>query len=127
MWIPITARDRAFSSESLPGLDPGWNPVRVKKTRQINESRAPLRFHRSAALGPPHRPRRIVLALLFLGAGLRLRTGVFLGGPRLKAPEQRFLLGIRLRLCRKFVGIEPSYRRRRGGRLADFGLALKGL
>jgi hypothetical protein len=25
----------AFSSESPPGLDPGWIPVRVKKTRQI--------------------------------------------------------------------------------------------
>jgi hypothetical protein len=27
---------RAFSSESLPGLDPGWMPVRVKKTHQNN-------------------------------------------------------------------------------------------
>jgi hypothetical protein len=25
---------KAFSSESCPGLDPGWIPVRVKKTRQ---------------------------------------------------------------------------------------------
>jgi hypothetical protein len=29
----------AFSSESLPGLDPGWKPVRVKKTRQIKYPR----------------------------------------------------------------------------------------
>jgi hypothetical protein len=28
---------KAFSSESLPGLDPGWRPVRVKKTRQIKK------------------------------------------------------------------------------------------
>jgi hypothetical protein len=28
---------KAFSSESLPGLDPGWIPVRVKKTRQIKK------------------------------------------------------------------------------------------
>jgi hypothetical protein len=27
----------AFSSESLPGLDPGWIQVRVKKTRQIKK------------------------------------------------------------------------------------------
>jgi len=26
---------RAFSSEACPGRDPGWIPVRVKKTRQI--------------------------------------------------------------------------------------------
>jgi hypothetical protein len=37
----VMGRDRgmsslgtAFSSESLPGPDPGWIPVRVKKTRQ---------------------------------------------------------------------------------------------
>ena len=27
-------RTIAFSSEACPGLDPGWIPVRVKKTRQ---------------------------------------------------------------------------------------------
>jgi hypothetical protein len=25
---------KAFSSEACPGLDPGWIPVRAKKTRQ---------------------------------------------------------------------------------------------
>jgi hypothetical protein len=29
----------AFSSESLSGLDPGWKPVRVEKTRQIKDLR----------------------------------------------------------------------------------------
>jgi hypothetical protein len=28
------AKLRAFSSEACPGRDPGWMPVRVKKTRQ---------------------------------------------------------------------------------------------
>jgi hypothetical protein len=35
---PATARDALFSerfrAKACPGLDPGWMPVRVKKTRQ---------------------------------------------------------------------------------------------
>jgi hypothetical protein len=31
----INAANSAFSSESLPRIDPGWRPVRIKKTRQI--------------------------------------------------------------------------------------------
>ena len=29
-----------FQAKACPGLDPGWRPVRVKKTRQNQESRA---------------------------------------------------------------------------------------
>src|SRR5579863_2023539 len=36
---------RAFSSEACPGRDPGWIPVRVKKTRQKQESSAEPRAH----------------------------------------------------------------------------------
>jgi hypothetical protein len=38
---------RAFSSESLPALDAGWIPVRVKKTRQNKRLEPPFRFNRN--------------------------------------------------------------------------------
>jgi len=30
-----------FPAKACPGLDPGWGPVRFKKTRQIKSSRKP--------------------------------------------------------------------------------------
>jgi hypothetical protein len=43
----MSARARAFSSEACPGLDPGWTPVRGKKTRQNKKLEPPFRFNRN--------------------------------------------------------------------------------
>src|ERR1700724_2316599 len=36
-----------FRAKACPGRDPGWIPVRVKKTRQNKEVESPFRFKRS--------------------------------------------------------------------------------
>jgi hypothetical protein len=36
-----------FRAKACPGLDPGWPPVRVKKTRQNKKQEAPFRFNRN--------------------------------------------------------------------------------
>jgi len=36
-----------FPAKACPGLDPGWIPVRVKKTRQDKEIELPFRFNRN--------------------------------------------------------------------------------
>jgi len=47
-----------FRAKACPGLDPGWKPVRVKKTRQIKNleprfETAPLALFRPAIAKPP--------------------------------------------------------------------------
>jgi hypothetical protein len=46
-----------FRAKACPGPDPGWIPVRVKKTRQNKKLEPPFRFNRSGkALGSEEPP-----------------------------------------------------------------------
>src|SRR5713101_10128327 len=70
-WRPVRARKRVksrarFQAKACPGLDPGWEPVRVKTTRQ-NKKREET----------PHGNRIFRDALA--SAGVRIERGSRLG------------------------------------------------
>ena len=44
---PANGAPARFPAKAGPGLDPGWGPVRARKTRPHQKSGAPFRFNRN--------------------------------------------------------------------------------
>src|SRR5882672_4208244 len=75
-----------FQAKACPGLDPGWKPVRVKKTRQI-KNLARLRLRTDEACGFCGSDRRFMTSSGKTSLNRLLRPGLAAALPHLRAVD----------------------------------------